>query len=208
MYHPLTVSGKNLPKTTKHGGPPEILNTTREHISLICDISGSMDCYLDGDTTRIAAMFSAVKTIVQQSSKMHTNFSLVTFGSDAKIYIPPTNMFMKFMSLPAPRTQGSTNIAAGLNLAIEMLPPVRRCILLSDGEPTCSVQDILDVAYRARDRSVKIDTISIGGAEDALMKQIAEITGGVWRRVSTTADLCAVYAQLETRAYLQISHVS
>jgi Ca-activated chloride channel family protein len=103
---------------------------------------------------------------------------------------------------------GGTNITAGLQAALEAvtaeakrLPsPTLRCVLLTDGEhnsgPSPMETGVVDAMKRA---GVIVDCVAIGGAGDALLKEIAKRTGGQFVRCVDFASLLRHYEDLATK---------
>ena len=91
-------------------------------------------------------------------------------------------------------------------------------VLLSDGENTTS-PDPLEAAQNAADRGVRIDTVGIGSAagsnlkvqgfnvhtqlDEATLKAIADRTDGQYFNADSTADLQAIYGNLDTRLVIK-----
>jgi len=92
-----------------------------------------------------------------------------------------------------------TNIADGLRRAVELLSTtwdgvLRRCWLLSDGEPNIDVGSIAVVVEQARRARININTIGFGDQYDeALLRQIAGATHhGTFFPVRTLRQLTEV----------------
>ena len=91
-------------------------------------------------------------------------------------------------------------------------------VLLSDGENT-TAPDPLEAAQDAADRGVRIDTVGIGSAagsnlkvqgfnvhtqlDEATLKAIADRTDGQYFNADSTADLQAIYGNLDTRLVIK-----
>ncbi len=105
------------------------------------------------------------------------------------------------------RTGGSTNITAGLELALSLLQKewthlpraVRRCILLSDGEHNEGADPITaGTVKRLLQGEVVVDCIAIGNGEE-LLRRIARETSGEFVRCSDFAQLLRRYEQMATK---------
>jgi Mg-chelatase subunit ChlD len=103
---------------------------------------------------------------------------------------------------------GGTNITAGLQAALEAvtaegkrLPsPTLRCVLLTDGEHNSGRSPIDDgVVDRMKRAGVIVDCVAIGGAGDALLKEIAKRTGGQFVRCVDFASLLRHYEDLAAK---------
>lgn len=176
----------------------------KEHICLCLDHSGSMGITMEHSIqTRQHCLAEAVQAIIGVSSEESTLYSVVSFESQARLACDKTSNFLALCARVWLSPCGGTNMADGLSLAIQQAP--KRIILLSDGQPD-SPDRALAVADTAAVLGIKIDTVSIGEAGDALMKEIAKRTGGVWRRCTSPEQLAQHFMQLETRARLALEH--
>jgi hypothetical protein len=132
------------------------------------------------------------------------------------------------------RAGGTTNIAHGIQLGIDVLSitddhygrPVAAqvMVLLTDGEANeqpndyCDDQDlwpegggpkdcVLYYAQEALDKSILLYTISLGqSADQELMAAAAELTGGWHRYAPTTDDLDEIFDELYERIFLRLIH--
>ncbi len=103
---------------------------------------------------------------------------------------------------------GGTNITAGLTAALEAVTaegkrlssPTLRCVLLTDGEHNTGSAPIdAGIVDRLKRARVIVDCIAIGGAGDALLKEIAKRTGGQFVRCADFASLLRHYEGLAAK---------
>src|SRR6185369_5473753 len=169
------------------------------HISACIDASGSMDTYFAGGShianhdhiSRKDAAVQALRRLVSASDPKTTAYSLIQFGSYAKTLVPKTT---NYTAIQTARIDdgGGTNMDGGLFQSIAQNPT--RIVLLSDGDvyyrPESSVAE-------AKKKGIIIDTISIGEANDEVMKWIAAETGGTWKRCDDLDALSDHFLMLE-----------
>lgn len=176
------------------------------HICLTIDASGSMDSPLkfgragDDNPIRLDAARTAMRAIVSASDPKTTAYSLIQFGSRANLLVPKTTHYLQIQAAVF-NDHGGTDMEGGLFLSIQQTPT--RIIMLSDGDvyrrPESAVAE-------AKKRNIIIDTVSIGEANDELMKWIAAETGGTWSRCDDVDSLVNQFLLLEPSNYLQLEH--
>lgn len=84
---------------------------------------------------------------------------------------------------------GGTPMSEPLDFVIDEWP-ITHGIVISDGAPD-SPKAVLDAAKRYKDKGIKLDAVHIGDKDEqgeSLMKQIAEITGGVYIKFSNVKN--------------------
>lgn len=188
-------------------------------IVLALDMSGSMatpDFSLDGETiTRL----DAVKRVGQAFIRARTGdrIGLVIFADRAYVAAPLTHDLASVARALDEAQIGisgrSTNIPEGLGLALKRLlddpSPSKVIVLLSDGKDTADRLDAAEVGALAAANAVRIHTVALGpedletrptardAVDTALLRRIAESSGGESFRVRTTEDLKAMAAALD-----------
>jgi Mg-chelatase subunit ChlD len=185
-----------------------------EHIVLLLDASGSMSASMPDGGSRTAAVIKAVGTMLNLSLPKRSCYTLLTFGQWQNYLLPergPSNDFALCRQAVAKlgSWDGATNIAPGIAEALSAKP--HRVVLLTDGEATDNEDSIMAQAAAAASAGVKIDTVAIGEAAysqraHALLKAIAERTGGTFSTAADASKLANVYKQLETSAYRMLEH--
>ncbi len=194
--------------------PNPALPVSGRDLVLALDLSGSMvrkDFELDGrEVSRLAALKHAATEFVLRRGG--DRVALVLFGSRAYYATPPTHD-VRAVALAIEEAEigisgRATGISDALGLALKRLAQTparsRVVILLSDGVHNSGPVKPRDAARLAREIGVRVHTIAMGprdlsnadGERDAVdaetLNAIAELSGGEYFRVKTTADLVAV----------------
>ncbi len=148
---------------------------------LVLDISGSM---AGGGLDEAKA---GAKDYARTAMDEGYWVGLVVFGSDAKEVIAPTDKLAAVSrAVNDLRVSGSTNMAAGLNLALRRLRKMdgnRAITLVTDGVPD-SESKAYDAAQHAKEAGIHIITIGTEGADAnflelmASAKELATLTQG------------------------------
>lgn len=178
-----------------------------------------------GYTSRLEGLKTVVADYVKNRSQ--DRVGLVVFGQNAYLQSPLTTdvgLVEQFVKTLQPRMAGDgTAIGDGLGLALKRLKKVsdssRAIILMTDGVNTAGQILPLKAAHVAKELGVQVHTIGIGGTQDdaasqvnallslggsrssefdeATLKKIAEITGGVYFNASSLAGFEDVYREIE-----------
>lgn len=181
--------------------------TMVERLVLALDNSGSMGSSMDPEDWRtgkskLDATKDAVLTMLANSDAARTHYGVVSFESDARVVNQPHYDYDAIApSIMNIDCGGGTDMAGGLALSLRLRP--HRIVMLSDGHPNNS-EAALSEARRAATAGIKIDTISVGDANDELMQEIARLTGGKWSRVTDLESMKKTFLNLETRKYLAL----
>jgi len=169
-----------------------------ETLVLLIDASGSMDEGLGFMKSKMDATREAIDRLIagKARSRERDLVGVVTFGEEcALISEPLADMAALARRARGLRACGRTAMFEGLSYTLEVLEEangLRRVILLSDGCPTTTGSSlVLDLAAKARDLGVVIDTIGVGGAargkgvsfDEELLRGIATVTGGRFSHV-------------------------
>lgn len=164
-------------------------------ITLVSDVSGSMDEKVSTGESKLEASKSAAHMIIDSTAQWYEKYSknygisIVQFASDAKTIAVPHIDYEYLKDCVDFMGDGSgTNIKAGLDNGIAQLDSVnsdnKMIILMSDGEQTQG--DARDAAEVAKEKGIKIYTIGFGsGADEELLRSIAETTGGEYQFAGT-----------------------
>lgn len=151
----------------------------------VLDGSGSMS----GKPLQDAKL--ALQWVVRQLRPNVDSFGLVYFASEAKLQIPvtvvtDTNSLAMRTAIASLQTAGSTNLEAGLRLALEQLPEAGggSLVLATDGIPNVGATlaaDLVGVlrAGAAGKAEVRLDTAGLGPQhnEDLLTSLASELDG-------------------------------
>ncbi|MDH4228932.1 MAG: VWA domain-containing protein [Nitrospirota bacterium] len=183
-----------------------------ETLVLLIDASGSMDEPLGMFTSKMKATREAIRRLLRSKAhaREHDLVGLVSFGEECELLSAPSP---DFLGLEAHATAinacGRTAMFEGLEYTLETLSTaggLKRVILLSDGCPTSTGSDlVLELAFRAKLAGVVIDTVGVGRREskksrisydEALLRRIADITGGKFATVHEVKALESEFARL------------
>jgi hypothetical protein len=179
-----------------------------ETLILLIDTSGSMGDYISG-IMKIDATKNAVREFIRSKFLMgqEDRIGIVGFGQFAAIVEKPSTSYEHLENrsdtlLP----NGATSMYEGMNLSIDMLSlssGAKRIILLTDGIPTTTGKmAIISLAKTAAEKRIVIDTVGVGspfdfmGYDEGLLRRIAAITGGTFRRVLDIQQLTGQFREL------------
>jgi Ca-activated chloride channel family protein len=187
-------------------------------IMIVVDVSGSMAA-TDLQPTRLGAATTAAATLVDALPE-GAQVGVVSFSQGATLADPlSSNPDDAKRALNRLRANGGTAIGEGLNLALDELAdrpsdsqgnrPPGVVVLLSDGESTDG-RPVTDVAQRAQQSGVRVDTVGIGqrggttllaantrvGLDESSLKGIAQTTGGQYFYAADAQQLTQVYQDL------------
>ena len=207
-------------------GEPIELPTSGRDLLLAVDISGSMgteDMKVGNRmTTRLAVVKDVVGDFVER--RRGDRLGLILFGSKAYLQTPLTVDRNTVRSLleetPLGIAGGKTAIGDAIGLAVKRLkerPAENRVlILLTDGVNNVGEVSPLQAAKLAALEGIRIYTIGFGAAEllvpgllfnrkinpsadlDAkTLNEIANLTGGIYQRARSSAELTRIYAALD-----------
>lgn len=162
-------------------------------IVLVIDSSGSMTSN-DGQNLRIAA----AKEFVAKLSE-NDRAAVVDFDNYSNLYQSFTNDHDLLNSaIDRVDSSGGTSLSAGMNLALQQFisesytrtDAYKYIIFLTDGEGSYSNS----YTNTAIENGIVVYTIGLGsGVDEALLRQIAESTGGKYFFASTADALLSVY---------------
>ncbi len=207
-------------------GAPVHLPKSGRNIMLIVDLSGSMqvpDLTLQGTpSTRL----DVVKSVAEQfiHDRVGDRLGLVLFGARAYLQTPLTFDRQTVSDMLNDATLGlagdQTAIGDAVGLAVKSLLQVpkssRVIVLLTDGGNNAGTLLPLQAARLATQAGIKIYTIGIGAdslvvqstlgpkvinpssdLDQNTLKQMADMTGGLFFRAKDTSQLKAAYATLD-----------
>ncbi len=179
-----------------------------ESLILLIDTSGSMGDYISG-IMKMEATKNAVREFIRSKFLMghDDRIGIMSFGEFATIIERPSVNYEHLEN----RTgilmpNGSTAMYEGMNLSIDVLSSpggAKRIVLLTDGIPTTTGRlSIISLAKKAATKHIIIDTVGVGspfdlmGYDEGLLKKIAAITGGTFRRVLDIQELTGQLKEL------------
>lgn len=206
-------------------GKPIVLPQRGRNIMLAVDLSGSMripDMALNHNyLTRLAVVKEAATNFI--TSRKGDRLGLILFGTRAYLQTPLTFDRQTVLQMLDDATIGlagtQTAIGDAIGLAIKQLKKApgkdKVLILLTDGGNNAGIVSPLDAAGVAAKLGIKIYTIGIGASrlvvpgtfgplvvhptselDEKTLKQIAQITDGLFFRAQNDLDLQHVYQSL------------
>lgn len=173
---------------------------------LTLDISGSMAQHITGFNgcreRKIDVLKKAAGMLIENKCRNMPKdlVGAVLFGSRANVLfkLTPPNSTWLYKRLHNIRLEGTTNMEAGLMLAITLLEQrnprfLRNIVLLSDGIPNSSA-NLIPLAKKAKRYRINIHTIGFGESrfdfDETLLKSIAHTTHrGQYQHCRTLQEL-------------------
>jgi len=180
-------------------------------IVIVVDTSSSMTTAdLDGEPR-----IEVVKKVVHDflGGLKNDRVGIVIFSAESMVLSPLTLDYAAAQRLMEPVAAGrplrdgtaiGTGLATGLNVVRESTARGKVAILLTDGQNNSGDVQPTDAAQIAKLIGVRLYTIgavaarSRGDVDEALMKRMAESTGGLYFRASDETALRDVYREIQT----------
>ncbi len=166
-------------------------------VILAVDISRSM-LYNDPNKLRVAAARSFIETAREAGGI--GRIGLVTFNHNATVNTPllPLEQGEQLLAvLDKVGAAGMTNLDKPIDLALGQLAGTRRpvLILLTDGKNEGS--EYQNTHLRAAEENVRIFSVGLSEQTDhRLLREMAEVTGGMYFKAVRDSDLPDIYARL------------
>lgn len=187
-------------------------------VALVIDASNSMDAD-DVEPNRLVAAQNAARVFLEQLPE-EFEVTLVSFADRPSVLVTPSTERERLSQALAdlPRGQG-TVIGDGLATGVGQIettwaggePGPAAVVLLSDGRDTGSQVAPLDAAAAAADRGIPVYTVVLGatsdgggGANAALLEQMASTTGAQTFTAGTAGELSALYESLGSQLSTQL----
>lgn len=184
-------------------------------ISLVCDVSGSMDSKLSSGQSKLEAAKAAAKTIVSTTENWYNTYNdnygmgIIQFSSSAKTIGVP-HIDFKYLNdcIDYMGDGGGTSIYSGIDAAISQLDSVKSSnkviILMTDGQDG-NTSKTLESTKNAASKKIKIYTIGFGDdVDEELLRDIASQTGGEYQYANSENTMGIIgsfmYAQHSTNA--------
>ncbi|MFM2480205.1 vWA domain-containing protein [Celerinatantimonas sp. YJH-8] len=196
------------------------------NLMLAVDLSGSMqipDMQWNGDAvSRLVALRHLLAQFIEH--RRGDRIGMILFADHAYLQAPLTFDTQTVQHYAEQMNQGlvgnKTAIGEAIGLGVKQLlkqPAKQRVlILLTDGQNTAGLIQPKDAAKIAKENGVTIYTIGIGSRaferrtifgiqrinpsqdlDEPLLKEIAHMTGGQYFRAASSAQLAAIYQQLD-----------
>ena len=179
-----------------------------ESLILLIDTSGSMGEYISG-MMKMEATKNAVKEFIRNKFLMghDDKIGIISFGQFATVVEKLSNNYEHLENRTATlMPNGATAMHEGASLSIDLLSSpggAKRIVLLTDGIPTTTGRmAIIGLAKKAASKHIVIDTVGVGspfdfmGYDEGLLRKIAAITGGTFRRVLDIKELAGQFREL------------
>jgi Mg-chelatase subunit ChlD len=179
-----------------------------ETLMLLIDTSGSMMNYISG-IQKMDATKNAVREFIRSKFLMgqEDRIGIVSFGERAALIEQCSTQYEHLENrIEALLPNGATAMFEGLTMAMDNLGQgggARRIVLLTDGMPTTTGKmAITNLAKQAAAQRIVIDTVGVGtpfdfmSYDELLLRKIASITGGTFRRVLDVGQLSEEFRNL------------
>jgi len=186
----------------------EIEVIPHETLILLIDTSGSMGDYISG-IIKMEAAKKAVREFIRSKFLMGQGdrLGIISFGEFAAVVETPSVNYEHLENrVDVLVPNGSTAMYEGMKMSLDHLAPAggaKRIILLTDGIPTTSGRmSIISLAREAASKRIVIDTVGVGSPfdfmsyDESLLRRIADITGGTFRRVMDIEQLTGQFREL------------
>jgi Ca-activated chloride channel homolog len=163
-------------------------------LTLVIDISGSMDAEYKTKTNEYARPLATAKTLARRIVNELTEadrLGIVLFGSEARVFRPlaaVTNKSDLLNAIDSLQTEGATNLEAGLQTGYELLsgsgkPGVeRRVMVFTDANPNVGATQATQfqtIAGAAAKRGVGLTVFTFGvGTDQAVTNALSNLRGG------------------------------
>lgn len=173
------------------------------HLIFTIDVSGSM-----ASENRLGLVKKALGLLVNELDG-RDKVSLVVYGSEAHVVLPPTPATQKesiLAGIDALKPEGSTNVQAGLSLAYDLAMKgfvpggINRVILCSDGVANNGVTNAGDIWQTVKGRASEGVTLSaigfgLGNYNDVLMERLADMGDGHYAYVDKLDEAKRVFVE-------------
>lgn len=175
-------------------------------IMLFPDVSGSMgdrvgpsDSYRgEAGETKISLLKKAFETYINDCNRALNAVGLASFPEQA--YESPTNDHEMIKSIVNQlEANGGTPLVSALGYVLAN-EPITHAVIISDGDADDRLQSV-ELAKAFAAKLVKIDTVHIGSSTggEELLKQIAEITGGIYVKFTDVQSFAKTFSYLSPK---------
>ena len=177
-------------------------------LMLAVDLSRSMEIVDFTENGKPVSRIAATKKVVSSFVKKREGdrVGLIVFAEHAFLTIPltlDTGAVSKLLNnlvvgMAGERTAIGDAIGIGVQNLRKRPESSRILILLTDGEDTASRIPPMEAAQIAKKDHIKVYTIGIGNKlDETLLGDIANMTGGIYYKVTNVASLEQVYKQID-----------
>ena len=182
-------------------------------LTLVIDTSGSM-----GIQDRLETVKGALRILVRHLSG-DDRVAIVSFGSDARVVLPPTSAEGASTILAAIeelQPGGSTNLEAGLRMGYDLArrtmteAGIDRIVLASDGVANVGLTDAEEILGQIREDAANgIELVSVGvgmgNYNDVLLEQLADHGDGFYAYVNTRDEAEALFRDRLTQTLQSVA---
>ena len=196
---------------------PQIVRASVESVAegidivLVLDTSGSMSERGFAGSAKIDAVKRVVNNFL--GGLRNDRVGIVIFSAESMVLSPLTLDYAAAQRLVEPVAAGrplrdgtaiGTGLATGLNVVRESTARGKVAILLTDGQNNSGDVQPIDAAQIAKLIGIRLYTIGAVAArsraeiDEALMRRMAEMTGGLYFRASDETALRDVYREIQT----------
>jgi len=179
----------------------------------LLDVSGSMN-----SADKLPLLQQALTLLTNQLDARDT-ISIVVYAGASGVVLPPTHGDHKadiLMALQQLRAGGSTNGAAGIQLAYQMAQQnfipngVNRVILATDGDfnvGLASTEELIDLIQRKRKAGIALTTLGFGSGNynDHLLEQLADEGNGNYAYIDRLSEARKVLSEELSSTLLTIA---
>ncbi|MGH1372398.1 MAG: VWA domain-containing protein [Cellvibrionaceae bacterium] len=197
-------------------GEVRMISKPSRDFMMAVDLSGSMEAEeFSFDDTKAVDRLTGVKTVASEfiENRQGDRFGLIVFGDRPYLQVPFTQdhdlfktlLFETRTRMAGPKTMLGDAVGLAVNHFSSSDISQKVLILLTDGNDSGSRVPPLDAAQVAADAGITIHAVAVGdlsasGEQEmdvATLQKMSAITGGVFFRATTGAQLQEVYRALE-----------
>jgi hypothetical protein len=172
------------------------------NVAMLIDVSGSTGTSL-GSGDKAVDVEKALALSIYGDLSAENKLGVIAFNTAAYI-LSPMGLISEKEGLDSTikrlKDGGGTVISAGLFEAVYMLQQTsgsKNIILISDGK-TQLVSTALEMANLAKEAGIKIYSVGVGATtNEEIMKQFAEITGGIYFAADQSSRLRILFGDVE-----------
>ncbi|XP_078495975.1 uncharacterized protein LOC100178306 [Ciona intestinalis] len=190
-------------------------NAVCKRYVLVIDVSGSMDSVADGQTASLMQRMKTFARLFINKAAANAWLGIVTFSDDARVVLRLTQMNKQgkekaTKAVETLRTEGLTNISAGLFLALELIKDRSHSrdsiIIFTDGAANCGITEAEPLITEYREKSQKggescvpLSAITVEGYLPGLLYEISYHLGSdafYWVNVRTDFEADMMIPQI------------
>ena len=188
-------------RKTKPVSTMEIPKKFDSAMILVCDTSGSMASSINSGESKIDAAKEAAKIVIETTAQQSNNYGgtlgigLVRFESSAEnVAFPHIDYEFLKDCVALYESGGGTNIASGLEAAIDQLEAVKAenkvIVLMTDGQDSSNA---VSKAEDAAEKGITVHTIGFGSdVQEQVLIDIADAANGEYQYANTNSIVSIV----------------